>query len=354
MTKKKAYAEAGVSIEAGNVFVDEIQHHLRRTYGPRVMDLPWGFAGLFRLNDDRKLFARNFRDPVLAACTDGVGTKLKIAFMMNKHDTVGIDLVAMSVNDLIVQGAEPLFFLDYMATGKLKRETLCDVIAGISNGCVEAECALLGGETAEMPGFYAEGEYDLAGFAVGVVERDRIVSYDATEVGDRVIGLASTGLHSNGYSLVRKVFFEKAGMGVDDYVEELGGSLGRELLRPTRIYVKSVLGLLRHYRVKKVVHGIAHVTGGGLVENIPRVIRPDHAVRIHKGSWPVPAVFPLIQKLGGVDEEEMYEVFNMGIGMVLVVSPYYADAVMKHFRRRGIEPYAIGEVVRGKREVTFK
>jgi len=354
MGKRKAYKEAGVDMEAAAAFAEEIQHHLRRTYGPRVVDMPKGFAGLFRLDHDVKLFARNYRDPVLAACANGVGTKLKIAFMMNKHDTVGIDLVAMNVNDLIVRGAEPLFFLDYVSTSKLKPETMCEVVAGISAGCIESECALLGGETAEMPGFYADGEYDLAGFAVGVTERDRIISKEGAEIGDRLIGLASSGLHANGYALVRKVLLEKAGMGVDDYVEELGGTLGRELLRPTRIYVRSVLSVLRHYKVKVVVHGIAHVTGGGLVDNIPRVLGDGRAARIRKGSWPVPPVFPLIQKTGNIDEEEMYQVFNMGIGMVLIVSEYYAGAVMKRFRRFGIEPYPIGEVIGGKTGVVFK
>ena len=354
MAKKKAYEEAGVSIEAGDAFTRDIQRHLRRTFGPRVVEMPRGFAGLFRLDHDRKLFRRNYRDPVLVACTDGVGTKLKIAFKTGKHDTVGIDLVAMSVNDLIVQGAEPLFFLDYMVTGKLKPEILSEVVKGIADGCVQAECALLGGETAEHPGDYPDGEYDLAGFCVGVVERNRIASIKGTEIGDVVIGLASSGLHSNGYSLVRQVFFEKAGMGVTDRVNELGGTLGRELLKPTRIYVRPVLAALNYYRVKEVIHGIAHVTGGGLVENIPRVLGDGQGVRIRRGSWPVPPIFPLVQKLGKIDEEEMFEVFNMGIGMVLIVAEYYAGAVMKRIKRFGVDPYVIGEVTRGKGNVTVK
>jgi len=352
--KKKAYEEAGVSIAAGDAFVRDIQRHLRRTYGPRVVETPKGFAGLFRLDHDRELFARNYRDPVLVACTDGVGTKLKVAFMTGRHDTVGIDLVAMSVNDLIVQGAEPLFFLDYMVTGKLKAEIMRDVVRGIAEGCVEAGCALLGGETAEHPGDFDDGEYDLAGFCVGVVERGRIASIHGTEIGDVVIGLASNGLHSNGFSLVRKVFFEKAGRNVNDHIDELGGTLGRELLKPTRIYVRPVLAALNYYRVKEVIHGVAHITGGGLVGNIPRVLGAGHAVRIRKGAWPVPPIFPLVQKLGRVDEEEMVEVFNMGIGMVLIVSPYYASAVARRIRRFGVEPYRIGEVVRGKGDVTIK
>ncbi|KPJ52694.1 MAG: hypothetical protein AMS16_06035, partial [Planctomycetes bacterium DG_58] len=345
---------AGVSIEVGDAFVRQIQRHLRRTYGPRVVEMPKGFAGLFRLDHDRKLFAKNYKEPVLVACADGVGTKLKVAFKMGKHDTVGIDLVAMSVNDLIVQGAEPLFFLDYMVTGKLNPEIMVEVVKGIADGCAQAECALLGGETAEHPGDYPEGEYDLAGFCVGVVERRRVASTEGTEIGDVVIGLASSGLHSNGYSLVRKVFFEKAGMSVDDHVNELGGTLGRELLRPTRIYVRPVLAALNYYRIKQVIHGIAHITGGGMVGNIPRVLGGGQGVRIRKGSWPIPPIFGLVQKLGKVDEEEMFEVFNMGIGMVLIVSEYYAGAVMRRIRKFGVQPHVIGEVVRGKGDVVVK
>jgi phosphoribosylformylglycinamidine cyclo-ligase len=354
MSKRKAYEDAGVNIDAAGAFAEEIRHHLKRTWDPRVMDNPRGFAGLFRLDHAQRLFARNYRDPVLVACANGVGTKLKVAFLMQKHDTVGIDLVAMNVNDVVAEGGEPLFFLDYLATSRLKSETMCEVVAGVANGCLEAECALLRGETAEMPGFYAEGEYDLAGFAVGVVERGRIFSLQGAEVGDRIIGLASSGLHANGYALARKVFFEKAGLSVNDYVEELGGTLGRELLRPTRIYVKSVLKVLRCYRVKQVIHGIAHITGGGLAANIPRILGDARAARIRKGSWPVPPVFPLLKKLGDVDDDEMFGVFNMGLGMVLVVSPYYADAVMKRFRRQGIEPYHIGEVTRGKQRIVIE
>lgn len=354
MAKKKAYEEAGVSIERQDAFTQDIQRHLRRTYGPRVVEMPKGFAGLFRLDYDRKLFARNYRDPVLVACTDGVGTKLKVAFRTGKHDTVGIDLVAMSVNDLIVQGAEPLFFLDYMVTGKLNPVIMRDVLKGIADGCVEAGCALLGGETAEHPGGYPDGEYDLAGFCVGVVERKRITSVEGAEIGDVVVGLASSGLHSNGFSLVRKVFFEDAGMDVNAHLDELGGTLGRELLKPTRIYVRPVLAALNYYKLKQVIHGIAHITGGGLVGNIPRVLGDGRAARIRKGSWPVPPIFPLLQKLGKLDEEEMYEVFNMGIGMVLIVSEYYAAAVMRRIQRSGVECCVIGNVVRGKREVVFK
>ena len=354
MAKRKAYEEAGVNLDAAESFAEEIRHHLKRTWGPRVIDMPKSFAGLFALDHGQRLLARHYREPVLVAAANGVGTKLKVAFLLNKHDTVGIDLVAMNVNDVVAGGAEPLFFLDYISAATLRSETLCEVVAGIANGCLEAECALLRGETAEMPGFHAEGEYDLAGFAVGVVERERIIPTESAEIGDALIGLASNGLHANGFALARKVFFEKAGLSPDDYVEALGGTVGRELLRPTRIYVKSVLGVLRYYRVKQVVHGVAHVAGGGLSGNLPRLLGPGRGARLRKGSWPVPPVFPLIRKLGDVDEDEMFGVFNMGLGMILVVSPYYADAVMRRFRRLGIEPYHVGDVIRGKRNVQIE
>ena len=354
MGKRKAYEDAGVNLDAAAAFAEEVQHHLRRTWDPRVIDMPKAFAGLFALDARQKLFAKNWRDPVLVACSNGVGTKLKVAFLLKKHDTVGADLVAMTVNNLAAQGAEPLFFLDYVAAGKFDREVLSAVVAGIANACIEADCAFLGGETAEMPGFHPDGEYDLAGFAVGVAERDRIVAPESAEIGDRIIGLASNGLHANGFALARKVLFEKEGMAPDDFVDELGGTVGRELLRPTRIYVKPLLKVLRYYRLKQVIHGVAHVAGGGLAENLPRLLGDGRGARIRKGSWLVPPVFPLIKKLGDVDEEEMFEVFNMGLGMLLAVSPYYADAVMRRFRRAGIEPYHVGDVIRGKRNVVFE
>jgi len=321
-------------IEAGREFAQAIQAQLRSTYGPAVLENEYGFAGLYSIPGQVGLFARRCRNPVLVACTDGVGTKLKVAQMAGKHDTVGIDLVAMSVNDLLVTGAMPLFFLDYIATGRLKKATLVELVKGIAAGCRQADCALLGGETAEMPGFYRPGEYDMAGFAVGMVERARLVNgRRLCSPGDVILGVASSGLHSNGYSLVRKLFFEQEKMGVDDHVADLGCTLGEELLRPTRIYVrgvravleryrvKKVVAVLERYRVKKVVHAIAHITGGGLPENLPRVLGPRCVARIRKGGWPVPPVFALIQRLGGVKEDEMFRVFNMGIGLVLVVSP---------------------------------
>jgi phosphoribosylformylglycinamidine cyclo-ligase len=261
---------------------------------------------------------------------------------------VGIDLVAMCVNDILVQGALPLFFLDYIATGRLDPQVSVDLVKGIADGCRQADCALLGGETAEMPGFYPEGEYDLAGFAVGMVERARMIDgRAATRPGDVLLGLASTGIHSNGYSLVRRLFFDQEGMRLDQLVPELGCTLGDELLKPTRIYVRSVRSVLQHYRVKSVVHAVAHVTGGGLLENVPRVLGRQCVAKIDKGSWPRPPIFGVIQRLGNVDEAEMFRVFNMGIGLVLAVSPYYADAIRHRIEAHGDRVTVIGEIARG-------
>jgi phosphoribosylformylglycinamidine cyclo-ligase len=287
----------------------------------------------------------------LVASTDGVGTKLKIAFMMDRHDTIGIDLVAMCVNDILVMGAEPLFFLDYMASSRMIPEKMKEVLHGIANGCCEAGCALLGGETPEMPGFYHDGEYDLAGFAVGVIERNKIIDGKGIGVGDVVIGLKSSGLHSNGFSLVRKVLFEKAKLDVNSKIKAINGTIGDELLKPTKIYVKPIRTLLRHYRSKKVVKGMAHITGGGLVENIPRVLPEGCSVRIKKGSWPVPAIFGVIQKKGKIEEDEMYNVLNMGIGMVLIVSKYYAPSIMKKLKQLKEDSFIIGKVVKGNKRV---
>ena len=348
MSPPLSYRDAGVDIEAGREFAQAIQAQLRSTYGPAVIEDEYGFAGLYSIPGQIGLFARRYRDPVLVACTDGVGTKLKVAQMAGKHDTVGIDLVAMSVNDLVVAGAMPLFFLDYIATGRLKKATLVEIVKGIAAGCRQADCALLGGETAEMPGFYRPGEYDLAGFAVGMVERARLINgRKLCAPGDVVLGLASNGLHSNGFSLVRKLFFKQEKMRVEDHVAELGCTLGEELLRPTRIYVRPLRAVLERYRVKKVIHAIAHITGGGLVENVPRVLGPRCVARIEKGTWPVPPIFGLVQRLGGVEEAEMFRVFNMGIGMVLVVSPYYVGAITRRLEERGERVWPIGEIVEG-------
>jgi len=354
MAKPITYSEAGVHISSNDEMVDLIANNVRRTHTPRVMYLHNAFAGLFRLDYDEKLFKKNYRNPVLVACTDGVGTKIKIAAMMGRYDTVGIDLVAMSVNDMLVQGAEPLFFLDYIAIHELIPEEINQFIKGISDGCCQADCALLGGETAEMPDLYPRGEFDLAGFAVGVVEKHRIVTGSQVKAGDSVIGLASSGLHSNGYALVRRICFEQEKLDVNQYIEELGAPLGEVLLQPTRIYVASILKLLKKYRVKKVVKAMAHITGGGLVGNIPRVISKDLDVVIDKSKWDVPPIFRFLQKRGPVEEQEMFRVFNMGIGYVLVVASDFTRSIMAHLRKLGETPYFLGKVKRGSGKVILK
>ncbi len=346
-----SYKDAGVNIEAKGKFTTDIYHQLRRTFGPRVIENPGGFGGLFSLNYNSKLFAKNYKQPVLVASTDGVGTKLKIAFMMDRHDTIGIDLVAMCVNDILVLGAEPLFFLDYMASSRMIPEKMKEVLHGIANGCCEAGCALLGGETPEMPGFYHEGEYDLAGFAVGIVEKKKVINGDDISTGDIVIGLSSSGLHSNGFSLVRKVLFDKARLDVNSKIKAINGTIGDELLKPTRIYVKSIRNLLRHYKRKKVIKGMAHITGGGLIDNIPRILPQGCSVRIAKGAWPVPEIFRVIQENGKIDEDEMYHVLNMGIGMVLIVSKYFVSSIMKKLKRMKEDAFIIGKVVKGNKKV---
>ena len=337
------YKDAGVDIDAGDLFVQKIKPFVRSTMRPEVLTDIGGFGGLFAL--------KKYRNPVLVSGTDGVGTKLKIAFLMNKHNTVGIDLVAMCVNDIVVQGAEPLFFLDYFATGKLKPEDHANIVKGIADGCKQAGCALIGGETAEMPSFYAEDEYDLAGFAVGVVEKKKIVDGSRIKPGDQLIGLASSGIHSNGYSLVRKVLLEKAGYGVEDTLTELGnGTLGEVLLTPTRIYVKTILALMKDFDIR----GMAHITGGGITENTPRMLPKGTQALIRKKTWDIPPVFRLLQKKSGVDEAEMYRAFNMGIGMVLAVPKKQADAVMKKAAKLGEKAYRIGEIIKGKQGVKYE
>jgi len=345
------YKDSGVNIETKSNFTNGIYKQLRSTFGPRVIENPGGFGGLFSLNYNSKLFARNYNHPVLVASTDGVGTKLKIAFMMDKHDTIGIDLVAMSVNDILVLGAEPLFFLDYMASGKIIPEKLSEVLHGIAAGCCEAGCSLLGGETPEMPDFYNKNEYDLAGFAVGIVEKNRIINGEKIEPGDVVIGLSSNGLHSNGFSLVRKVLFETAGLDVNSKVDSMNETIGEELLKPTRIYVKPVRSLLRRYKLKRVVKGMAHITGGGLIDNIPRILPRGCSVRISKGTWPVPKIFEVIQEMGNITEGEMYHVFNMGIGMVLIVSKYFASSVIRKLDKMKESAFVVGSVIKGNKSV---
>ncbi len=329
------YRDSGVDIDAGDEFVDRIKPLVRSTFRPEVLTDLGGFGGLFRLGTGK------YQDPVLVSGTDGVGTKLKIAFLLNKHDTVGIDLVAMCVNDIVVSGAEPLFFLDYFATGKLSVSTAEEVVKGIAEGCRQAGCALIGGETAEMPSFYPDGEYDLAGFAVGVVDRSKIIDGRTIRPGDAVIGLGSSGLHSNGYSLVRRVFFEQAKLAVDSRLPELDRPLGEALLTPTRIYARQVLALAAEFPVK----GIAHITGGGITENLPRIFPDGVGARIMRTGWPVPPVFEALARLGRVDREEMYRVFNMGIGLILVVAPEVAPAVLARAAQLGEQGWKIGEIV---------
>lgn len=333
--KKMTYRDAGVDINAGAQVVELIKGHIKSTYTPGVLGSIGGFGGAFMPD------LTGYKDPVLVSGTDGVGTKLKIAFMMDKHDTVGIDCVAMCVNDIACMGAKPLFFLDYVATGKLQPHRIADIVKGMAGGCVQAGCALIGGETAEMPGFYKPGEYDLAGFAVGLVNRGSIIDGSKIEEGDILVGLPSSGLHSNGYSLVRKVLFERKGLTVDVYIEEFGCTLGEELIKPTKIYVKQIADILHDADIK----GIVHITGGGFTENIPRVLPKDLTADINLGSWDVPAVFRYIQNQGNIDEGEMYSTFNMGIGLVIVMAPDQWDPLAEKPGAKGAR--IIGHVSRG-------
>jgi len=335
--KKLTYASSGVDIEEGDRFVQAIKPIVKKTFRPEVLTSIGGFGGLFEIPPGK------YRQPVLVSSTDGVGTKLKIAFLTGIHNTVGIDLVAMCVNDILVQGAEPLFFLDYFGTSALKTESAARVVEGIAKGCLEAGCALIGGETAEMPGFYAGDEYDLAGFSVGIVEKEKIIDGSTIEPGDVLIGLASSGLHSNGYSLARKVVFDIMGLDVDSQLTSDGKSVGEVLLTPTKIYVRPVLELLKSFQLK----GMAHITGGGLVENLPRVMPEGVRVTIDSGSWDASEIFGIIQKNGDIEEREMHRVFNNGIGFTLFVSPGDAGDVLKSLGEMGVSASAIGEVMSG-------
>jgi phosphoribosylformylglycinamidine cyclo-ligase len=344
--KKTTYKSAGVDIDAGNEFVNLIKPLVKATSRPEVMADIGGFGGLFSLN------AGKYRNPVLVSGTDGVGTKLRLAFMADRHDSIGIDLVAMCVNDIVVQGAEPLFFLDYLATSKLNPAKGAEIVKGIAAGCIQAGCALIGGETAEMPGFYGEGEYDIAGFAVGVVERDNIIDGSSVTVGNRLIGIASSGLHSNGYSLARKVILEKMGLGIFDELPGLGRSVADELLTPTRIYAKTILNLLRDFSVKS----IAHITGGGLLENIPRVLPHGCKALIAANSWKWPEIFRLIQDAGEIETGEMNRTFNCGIGMVLAVPENEVEEILIRLSGLNEQAFVIGEVAKcevGKEDVEF-
>ncbi|ADL08249.1 phosphoribosylformylglycinamidine cyclo-ligase [Thermosediminibacter oceani] len=342
MDEKMTYREAGVDVDEGNRAVKLIKPQIESTHRCGVLGDIGGFGGFFELDVGK------YRRPVLVSGADGVGTKLKIAFMMDKHDTVGIDCVAMCVNDILVHGAEPLFFLDYIATGRLEPEKIADIVKGVAQGCREAGCALIGGETAEMPGFYGDNEYDLAGFAVGVVNKDRIIDGSKIKEKDIVLGIASSGLHSNGYSLARKILFDRGGLTVNTYIDELGRTVGEELLTPTRIYaaiVRELEGL--------EIHGMAHITGGGFIDNLPRILPGGLEFRINEGSWDIPPVFSILQKMGNVEKAEMYRTFNMGIGFVVVAPEEEADKVIKLCRNRGLKAWNIGEICRGEGGVVF-
>ncbi|NLV24900.1 MAG: phosphoribosylformylglycinamidine cyclo-ligase [Deltaproteobacteria bacterium] len=339
--EQATYRDAGVDIDAGNRFVDMIRPLVKSTFRPEVKTDIGGFGGLFSLH------AEKYQNPVLVSSTDGVGTKLKIAFFLDRHNTVGIDLVAMCVNDIVVQGAEPLFFLDYLACGRLSVEKSVQIIEGISEGCRQAGCALIGGETAEMPGMYANGEYDLAGFTVGVVDNAKIIDGSAITVGDKIIAIAASGLHSNGFSLARKVLLGNQPERLNDFFPELGRTLGEELLTPTRIYVRTILNLIRDFTIK----GMAHITGGGLVENLPRVLPKNCRALLALDSWEVPPIFELIRREGNIDEAEMARVFNLGVGMALVVPKEQAEDVLQRLHGLREKAFLIGEIApRGQQE----
>ncbi len=348
-----SYKQSGVDLDVYQESMKCLPQLMNRTFSPRVQQLEGGFAGLFQLDFDNHLFRRNYRNPVLVACSDGVGTKVKIAQMTGQHNSVGIDLVAMCVNDAICCGAEPLFFLDYVAMGRDDPDMLEQIVSGISDGCIQADCALLGGETAIMPDLYREGEYDLAGFCVGVVEKQNLIDGKSIAADDLIVGVASSGIHSNGYSLVRKIVYDAKGRRNDDQLTD-GLTVGEELLRPTRIYVNAVRDALRNYKVKNVVHGIAHITGGGIAENIERILPAGVGADIDASAWTRPAVFDWLRELGGVESGEMYRVFNMGIGLAVVVSPFYAESVRRTLAEHGAAAWIIGSVVAGGQGVTIR
>lgn len=333
--EKSLYRESGVDLDKANELVKRIRPLVRSTFNSGVITDIGGFGGLFSVN------CRDMKQPVLVSSTDGVGTKLKVAFWANRHDTVGIDLVAMCVNDIIVQGARPLFFLDYLALGRLDLDCVEKLISGIVAGCKEASCSLIGGETAEMPDMYQEGEYDMAGFAVGIVDNDGIIDGASIHVGDQIVGLASNGVHSNGYSLVRRIVFDKLKMKPDSFIESCNLTVAEELLKPTRIYVEPVTKLLRQFQIG----GMVHVTGGGFYDNIPRILPKACGATIYRGSWPVPPIFGFLQEKGDVTDEEMYHVFNNGIGYILVTEPEETQEIIGLLNAMGQQAFRIGEIV---------
>ena len=330
----KAYQEAGVQLEAGYESVRLIKKHIARTNRPGMMGNIGSFGGMF------DLASLGYKEPVLVSGTDGVGTKLKLAFMMDKHDTIGQDAVAMCVNDVLAQGAAPLFFLDYIAVGKNQPSKIEAIVKGVADGCELSNCALIGGETAELPDMYGDDEYDIAGFTVGAVEKSRLIDGSKVSVGDTLIGLASSGVHSNGFSLVRKIVFKDNNLDLGTQYESLSDTLGNVLLTPTRIYVKPVLEVLKNVNI----HAICHITGGGFDENIPRALRQGQGIFVDENSWEKPAIFPFLEKHGGIDHREMFNVFNMGVGMVLMVDPKDAARTVEMFNSLGEKAYIIGEV----------
>lgn len=335
MEKKLTYKDSGVDIDAGNKSVQLIKNFVKETYREEVLGDLGGFGGLFAL--------KNYEEPILISGTDGVGTKLKIAFLLDKHDTIGQDAVAMCVNDILVQGAEPLFFLDYLAVEKIIPEKISEIVRGIANACKISGCALIGGETAEMSGFYKKNEYDIAGFAVGVVEKKNLISSKRVKVGDILIGLPSSGLHSNGFSLVRKIIFEKKNFRGDEFIPELNKKIGEELLTPTKLYPKIILPILKKFGEK--IHGLVHITGGGFYENIPRALPKNFGAEINSDSWEIPKIFTLLQSWGNVDWKEMFRTFNCGIGMILIVDEKFFDDFAAHFNENNEKFYKIGRVV---------
>jgi phosphoribosylformylglycinamidine cyclo-ligase len=339
-----AYRQAGVDIDAGNEAVERMKKHVKKTFRPEVLTGLGGFGALFKPD------LTEIEEPVFVSGTDGVGTKLKIAFAMDKHDTIGIDAVAMCVNDVIVQGAEPLFFLDYLACGKIIPEKIEAIVKGIADGCVQAGCALIGGETAEMPSMYQDEEYDIAGFTVGIVDQKHLIDGTKVKEGHVLIGLESSGVHSNGFSLVRKVLLEDARLSLSEYVDELGSKLGEVLLEPTKIYVKSILSVLKEFPV----YGLVHVTGGGFYDNIPRILPKGLQAEIRDGSWEVPKIFSFIQQVGGISDYDMFRTFNMGIGMILVVDSVDSQAILEHLQTLSEDSYVIGTVQKGTEDVIIK
>lgn len=338
MDEKLTYKDAGVDTKEGGRAVELMKDHVKRTFSPNVLTGLGSFGSLYQLD------LEGITEPVLVSGTDGVGTKLKIAFLSDKHDTVGQDCVAMCVNDIVCQGAAPLFFLDYIATGKVQAEKIADIVKGIADGCVLSDCSLVGGETAEMPSFYDDDEYDMAGFAVGIVDKKKIIDGSKVAEGNVIIGLPSSGIHSNGYSLVRKVFFDRMNMDVADYVEELGCTLGEALITPTRIYVRPAKAVFKKYNV----NGVVHITGGGFYENIPRILPEGLCAEISVGTWDVLPIFRYIKKCGNIEPKEMFSTFNMGIGMMMVVEEKDAEGIMNILQAEGEKPSVIGRIVKGE------